>query len=238
MLQRVVSSWGKLFGFGDSSLAVEEDRRHWGRIPCDVETTCTPVGPAAVERSPARVRNVSRGGISLEVSRSFQPGELLSVALPGGHDAENTCELLACVIRCWAEEGGHQIACTFATQLSDDELVRFGQRNLRPAAPEQRASLRFPCLAQAAFSVVGAPEEEAPSPAIVVNASASGIALEVSAPRTVGELVSIDLWRGKDRPVVTTLASVVRSTVERDGRRIAGCSFINELSEEQVRRLL
>jgi hypothetical protein len=248
MLLRAFSSWGKLFGRGESSLTAQEERRVWGRIRCDVETTCS-LARAAAERLPARVRNVSRGGINLEMSRSFQPGELVSIAVPASGDAE-TSEVLACVIRCEApglrvglvsdaEDSRHQLACNFATQLSDADLMRFGGLKAPPATNDQRASVRFPCPAQAVFTLVSTPEEEeVPSSAVVLNVSASGIALRVPGPRTVGELLNIELRCGEDQPVVTTLASIVRTTVERDGQRLVGCSFINELSEEQVRRLL
>jgi hypothetical protein len=97
--------------------------------------------------------------------------------------------------------------------------------------------VRFPCPAQAVFTVVGA-EPTSPSQGLVLNISAGGIAMQVLMPRMVGELLSIELWRGEDRPVVHTLASVVRTTLERGGQRIVGCNFIHELTEEQVRRLL
>jgi hypothetical protein len=237
MLMRVFSSWGKLFGLGTAFPKVEEERRAWGRIPCNVETTCAAAKSGPSRRVPARVRNVSRTGINLELPIAYEPGEMLSVLLPGG-DADEACELLACVTRCEsAAEGAHKTACTFATHLTNDEMSRFGGLKSQESDSDQRVWARFPCPAQAVFKVVGE-EETAHSQGLVLNISASGIAMQVLTPRMVGELLSIELWRGEDRQVVNTLASIVRTTVERDGQRIVGCNFIHELTEEQVRRLL
>jgi hypothetical protein len=180
------------------------------------------------------VRNISRGGINLVLSRSFRPGELLSVALPG--NGEDT-EVLACVMRCDEVAGAWQLGCTFATQLSDDDLRRFGARAARTSPPDQRTWERFPCQAQAAFTVVRS-KEPAARPVSVVNISAGGIALQVTSPLSIGELLSVELRRSEGQPVLTTLASVVRTTTERTGGHIVGCNFIHHLPEEQIRQLL
>jgi hypothetical protein len=236
MLTRVFASCGKLLGIGAAPTTVEEERRAWGRISSDVETTCSLAASASPERVTVRVRNISRGGINLDLAQAFHPGQLLRIMLPGGN-AEEVSELLACVVRCRSEGSRHHVACTFAAHLSDDELMRFGGLKSGPPAPDQRGSVRFPCPAQAVVTVVGAAEEQPPYPAVVLNISASGIALETPVPRLVGELLSIELGRGEDRAVVTTLASVVRTTVQH-GQSMAGCNFINELTEDQVRRLM
>jgi hypothetical protein len=72
----------------------------------------------------------------------------------------------------------------------------------------------------------------------VVNISVGGVALQVTTPVPVGALLTLQLRLGEGEPVITTLASVVRTTTERDGARLVGCTFIHELSEEQVRQLL
>src|SRR4051812_40250674 len=119
MWAKAISSWGRLLGLGRSGPAEEEERRLWGRVPCDVETTVQPAsgdpGPSQV----ARARNVSRGGISLAVANRFEPGALLSVALPVGDGTE----VLACVVRCDPLGAGRwELGCTFAAQLDDEDL--------------------------------------------------------------------------------------------------------------------
>jgi hypothetical protein len=180
--------------------------------------------------------NISRGGIALVVTDSFRPGELLSVALPGG--GEESSEVLACVERCDAADGGRwELGCTFATQLTDDDLVRFGARRERAVPPDKRVWVRFDCHARARYQVVRAAEPAPSRHAAVVNISAGGVALRVSDSLNVGELLSVDLFRD-DRQVLTTLASVVRTTVTAADERTVGCNFIRHLSEEQIEALI
>src|SRR5438045_1407087 len=100
MFERTMSFWKRLLGRqselrgGTAVQQAEEDRRVWVRFPADLETTVQPAGKAEVVRLAARVRNVSLGGVSLSVDRAFEPGDLLSVELPGATD-ESRCKLLA-----------------------------------------------------------------------------------------------------------------------------------------------
>jgi hypothetical protein len=235
MLSRAFSSWGRLLGLSPNDSTLEEDRRLWGRLPCDVKTTCQLASDHTSERLDASVRNVSCGGIHLELARSFEPGSLLSVSLPAcGVDAE----VLACVVRCMAgETGSWELGCTFASQLSDEDLQSFGARRERSAAPDQRAWVRYECHGRATYQVVRAAVSSASGPATVVNISASGIALQLEEPLHVGELLSLELSRD-GVTVLTTLASVVRAGAGPNASRLIGCNFIRELTEEQVLMLL
>ncbi len=236
MLSRALSYCGRALGLGRPAPPAEEERRLWGRFPCDVETTCRAAsGPAAGSAAmPARVRNISRGGIALVLGRAFEPGTLLSVSLPG----EPATEVLACVVRCEPRPGqAWDAGCTFATELSDQDLQLFGARREKAAASDQRGWVRFTCQARANYQVVRSPEPSGSRPADVLNISAGGIALEVSEELHVGDLLSLELSR-QDEVVLTTLASVVRTAAVPDGGRLVGCNFIRELAEEQVRTLL
>jgi hypothetical protein len=233
MLLRALSAWSKLLGFGRTDPA-DEERRLWGRISCDVETVCRPA--ALPERLPARVRNVSRNGISLTLGRAFQPGELLSVSLPGSEE-QDVSEVLACVVRCDLTSGVWHLGCTFSTHLGDDEVLRFSAPPALPLPAEQRAWARFPCQARAVVTPLRQGQAQASCPATVLNFSASGIALLAPLAWSVGDLLSIELRRGDGPALLTTLASVVRTT-ERNGDHLAGCNFIHELPDEQVRLLL
>ena len=183
------------------------------------------------------MRNISRGGINLVAGQPFEPGALLSIALPGTAGEESSEQGLVCVVRCSPSADRWQVGCTFATPLSDSDLMRFRSVEAAPLPSDHRAWVRFPCQAQAAFTVVGSADSAA-NPASVINISVNGIALESKVPLSVGTLLSIELRRGESQPVCTTLASVVRTTLERNGDRIAGCNFIRELAEEQVQLLL
>jgi hypothetical protein len=184
---------------------------------------------------PARVRNISRGGINLVLKRAFEPGTLLSVDLPG---SALTIEVLACVVRCEElEEESWELGCTFAAELSDEDLQLFGARREKPALPDQRGWVRYPCRAEATYQVVRTPEPSGQHAAEVLDISAGGIALQVSGGLAVGELLSLELRRD-GAVVLTTLASVVRTAISADGRLLAGCNFIRELEEEQIQGLL
>src|SRR4051812_35150764 len=113
-----VSSWGRLLGLGRGDVA-EEERRLWGRVNCDVQTTIQSANGDGGPALPARARNVSLGGINLSAGQAFEPGSLLSVALPVGGGTE----VLACVVRCEPLGAGQwELGCTFAAQLSEEDL--------------------------------------------------------------------------------------------------------------------
>jgi hypothetical protein len=244
MWTKTISRVGRLFGVSKAAEGAQrEERRTWGRVACDVETMVRPAGgepAAAASSSPARVRNVSLGGINLTAPVAFEPGALLSVALPvGGSETE----LLACVVRCEPVEGGGgkwELGCTFAARLSDEDLRELGARREKASAPDQRTWVRYPCQAAATFQVISAEAAAAAAAeavAAVLNVSASGIALQAEAALRVGDLLSLELRRD-GVVVVTTLASVVRTATAPDGARFVGCNFIRELADEQVIALL
>ncbi|MFO0844974.1 MAG: PilZ domain-containing protein [Gemmataceae bacterium] len=233
MLTRAISTWGRLFGAGPASQTDEERRAH-GRVECDLATTCHPAGRDH-EPVTVRVQNVSRNGVGLLSPRSFGCGELVSVSLPGGDD-EAATEVLACVVRCDpAGEGLWEVGCAFPAKLTDDDLRRLGARRELPLPLDQRGWERFDCRARVAYQVVGVPARWAG--AEVVNISCGGVALQVAEPLAVGDVLSVELRR-EGVPAVTALASVVRTAVERAGARLVGCTFIHELPEEQLAKLL
>src|SRR5688500_1109634 len=115
MLQ-ALASVGRLLGLGRTPSSGDEERRARGRGPCGVELTCHATS-GNTEPLAARARNISRGGIRMTLERAFQPGELISVVLPGSRHGE-TEEVLACVVRCEPRDGGaFEVGCTFAAQL-------------------------------------------------------------------------------------------------------------------------
>src|ERR1700757_4769355 len=103
MFARTVSFWKRLLGRHTPATAAaavqqgEEERRVWVRYPADLETTYRPAGHGDAAQLSARVRNISLGGVSLSVDRTFEPGDLLSVELPGATE-HSRCNILACVV--------------------------------------------------------------------------------------------------------------------------------------------
>jgi hypothetical protein len=99
------------------------DNRRWVRFPCNVETACSSLDATAGEQSPARVMDVSAGGLGLLLPCEFGVGTLLRLLLPiaAGHPGE---PLLLRVARAVTRpQGDWFLGCEFADHLSDDELA-------------------------------------------------------------------------------------------------------------------
>jgi len=101
--------------------AVGDDRR-WVRFPCNVETACYAADAAPGERSPARVVNISAGGMGLLLPCEFREGTLLKLDLEATA-ARAAGVLLLRVVRAIARPAGDWLlGCEFADPLRDEEL--------------------------------------------------------------------------------------------------------------------
>src|SRR5437016_2884438 len=132
MFERTKTFWRRLLGKPASKVGragqQAEERRAWIRLSADLETSYKPAAAQDGTRLSARVRNISLGGVNLVVGRAFQPGEMISVALPGASE-ESHCDVLACVVHCGEEQpGAWSLGCTFSRELSDEDLEAFGAR--------------------------------------------------------------------------------------------------------------
>jgi len=139
MFERTRSFWRRLLGqpgsAGTSAVATGEERRVWVRFPADLETSFIPAGSPGSSRFSARVRNISLGGINLLGDRPFQPGELLTVELPG---ATRRKPLPRTGLRGALRGGGPRrmvAGCTFSRELNDEDLESFGARRETHASP-------------------------------------------------------------------------------------------------------
>src|SRR5947209_3022972 len=137
MLDRFVSSLGRLVGRQPDEDALEEERRLWVRYPCNLETI-SELRSEKSERVSARVRNISRGGLRLVVDREVKTGGLLSVELPAG-EGQASSTVLAYVVHSTPQDGVWTLGCTFASELTDEDLRPFGAKRERAAVPDQRA---------------------------------------------------------------------------------------------------
>src|SRR5262245_3106366 len=152
MIQQLLSLCRRLVGKPSEMAAgerPEDERRVWVRYPSNAQTIVKPLNNGVDTRFSARVRNVSRGGVSLDVSQEFQPGDLVSIELPGATPTE-TDTVLACVIHVQpTAEQQWALGCTFSEELDEHELAAFGARKERPSNhdpdTENRAWKRFGC---------------------------------------------------------------------------------------------
>jgi hypothetical protein len=243
MFERTVSFWKRLLGRqaheqpGGRTAQAEEERRVWVRYPSDLETTYSPAGKGPSPQLSARVRNVSLGGVSLAVDRAFEPGELLSVELPGATE-ESRCTVLACVVHVSAA-GPREwlIGCTFARELGEEDLEKFGARRERHPPPDQRTWVRFSCDVKAVYQPVGGLPAGLKS-AKVLNLSASGVGLLVGEAVENGTLLSVELHAAHAPFTRTMLSCVVHVTAQPGGEWALGCNFIRSLSEEDLKALV
>jgi hypothetical protein len=215
-----------------------EERRVRVRYPSNAQTTFQARNGVPQPRDAARVRNISRSGISLVVGRRFEPGNMLSVDLPAP-DGRTTNTVLACVIHATPQgEGEWTVGCTFAQELSDGVLQAFGGQRRKPSAPDdQRSWVRFPCRVKATCQVVR-DIPEAPWAVEVLNISPSGIGLRVDRAIDNGTLLNLDLQHPAGQITTSMLACVVHVTDLGGGLRSLGCNFIRELSEDELQALL
>jgi hypothetical protein len=236
MFQRVLPSLGRLLGRKKRLVTRVEERRVWVRHPCRLETTVHAASDGDKAPLSARVRNVSRGGIMLVVNQPIAAGDLVSVEVPTDSEPSKGT-FLACVLHVHAEaENEWALSCSFAAELSDGELRQFGISSVTTGGEEQRALIRYPCRAQAAYEVVGCSAEH--GYASVVNVSVGGIGLSTIQPIAVGTLLNLDLRDSTDRVIATMLASVVSTRPGSEGEFLLGCNFLGELSEAQLRDLV
>jgi hypothetical protein len=240
MFEHLVTSLGRWVGLGQPAAADSskpDERRVWVRYPCDLEAASQLVNGHQQPHLSARVRDISRGGVQLVLPCRCEVGSLVSVDLPRPL-AEAGATVLACVVRVSELPGGEwSVGCTFASELTDEDLQPFGAKRLRPPPSDKRTWVRFPCRTQASFFLVRDPEEKERS-AQVVDVSTSGVGLRVSQPVVVGGLLSVDLHGPQGPEGVIMLASVVRVTPGPESDWTLGCNFIRELSDEELKGVL
>ena len=198
---------------------------------CDRAVFCRPVTLPESAPLEVRVRNISRAGVNLLVTRGFETGTLLSLELPGS-------TVLACVVQV-AQDGSGQwcLACTFVNQLTDGDLAPFGARVERPAQPDRRRWVRFSCDLEVTYRIIKATEGESQR-ARVIDISASGVGLRSPKQVEAGALLTLELQGTTSMPPFNILACVVRTRQHEDGSWTLGCNFIRELQEGELQALI
>lgn len=243
MFERTKSLWQRLIHgparerAGAGTTVDELDRRVFVRHPIDLPTTYQAGASVKSTRLPAQLRDISLGGVNLEVDRPFEPGELLSVELPG-LDEQTTTLALACVVHVNRLAGRRwSVGCTFSRELSEADLQAFGARKQPTEPDDPRTWQRFPGKLQATYQTVGT-AGSAPKMAQVFNISPCGVGLLVEESVENGTLLSVELRSADATAHRVMLACVVHVTSRADGRWALGCNFIRSLSEPDLRALL
>jgi hypothetical protein len=240
MFERATSFWQSLLGRNAEDLApVDAERRVWLRYSCELQTTVRPADAQPGTRLSAQVRDISRGGISLQTNHRFEIGSLLSVELPCAAEKWKTV-VLAYIVRGAAQAEGHwEYGCTFASELNEDDLAPFGAVRQKYEPPDQRNWVRFPCDLRATYQRVR-PIEPKPPPHVgeIVDISANGVGMIVAESIDVGTLLHLHLSTAAGDAALPMLISVVRQTTQPDGRWTLGCNFLRELGDDELRPFL
>jgi hypothetical protein len=105
-----------------------DEQRAFVRFPCDLEMTYRQHTDA--EALPVRILNLSASGAGLLVSQPFEPGTLLTIALP--RSGGPPLSALACVVSVQREDNGRWIlGCNFSQDLSETAISSIRGTELR-----------------------------------------------------------------------------------------------------------
>jgi hypothetical protein len=104
----------------------QAERRAWVRYATTLETICEPIAALTVDETecgwPARVRDLSAGGVGLSLERRFEPGTILLIELATGQDEPSFVAPVK-VIHATADGDGHWIlGCAFTRPLDEEQV--------------------------------------------------------------------------------------------------------------------
>lgn len=243
MFERTITFCRRMLGVEPSDHEfhfAQEERRQNERFPSDEVVTYSATLPSGAKKSEqaASVRNVSTGGIGLVVPEQLKHGELLSIQLPGKQNAAPVT-VLACVVHCRPiDKRTHSIGCTFARELTEEDLACFGASVAsRHEKEEQRSRPRTMVELAAGYEVIDDDANEV-CPAKVLNISTTGVGLSIGEPLPVGTLINLSLHHVEDHQAKNLLCCVVHASSADDGEYTIGCNFINELAESEFKSLI
>jgi PilZ domain len=212
-----------------------DDRRKHQRFATDIRTVCRPVHDGS--ELAARVSNVSRSGVNLLVDREVPQGTMIRIDLPTGDETQSTTTLLACIMNSREQDGTWSLGCMFSIELADDEMALFGGEKKRSDGSDKRMWVRSPTKYTAEYRVLPG-DSSGPSTADVVNISPTGLGMTLNKAIQPGGVLSIALPRNDGQGTMTMLACVVYLSQKGDDQWVAGCNFIRELNERELKQLL
>jgi hypothetical protein len=102
------------------------DCRVYERKSCELPTTCQPASLLAMKEPgwSATIRDISQGGVRIDVPRRFEKGTPLAIEMPG-NDAHETSVVFVNVVHIKRlEDRNWALGCRFVSELSEDELQR------------------------------------------------------------------------------------------------------------------
>jgi hypothetical protein len=98
--------------------------RAWERQSCDLPVACQPIGSSRSNELswPAKIRNISVGGVGLVIERRFEPGVILFLEItPPASGSKET--VMARVVHATAQAGNlWLLGCAFCSRLSPGKI--------------------------------------------------------------------------------------------------------------------
>jgi hypothetical protein len=229
--------WRRLRGQTGKDPEGQDNRRAYPRYPADVDADCEVVGGAVIKLR-VRVRNVSRGGINFVCDQKLEPGVLVRIDLPKtGSSSEAT--VLTCVMHSNLQpDGQYSVGCSFSDELGTAELHALGASKETAEEADKRAWKRFEAQGVAEYLLLP-PTGQPAKQAQIINISPTGIGLLVAEKVEPGTILDLLLKThdGK-RPSFDILACVVYMSPRDEEGWVAGCHFIRELEEADLKRLM
>lgn len=186
----------------------------------------------------ARVLNVSKDAINLITNRPVETGASLRLELPALAEGPGT-RVLAFVVRSRRTPKGRWIAeCWLPMPLYAADLECLGVQEMEALEGDRRTWPRWPCRGKAFFRPAGsaeAPEETAE----ITDLSFGGLRLAIATDRLdVGTGVQLGLSRAAPMRPLEILASVCHMRRQPGGGWSVGCTFIRELSWQELLSVL
>ncbi len=206
----------------DANLSTSGDEcRVTERFPCDVAASCQP--PSAWRSGgrewPARIRDLSTGGLCLVLGRRFEPGAGLAVEAPAVDDGSPSTLLVRVVNVRAVGPGSWALGCAFVSPLSEEELQGLvgGARQDDPPVVVAPSAAEKTFIADVTFR--GALPHGG-----VVERVIRKLYVKRPWPFAPGRTIGLRFHAFSNDPVVRVRVDACRAS---GGRRILECTFVD-----------
>lgn len=209
------------------------DRRLAVRHKSPALVTCR-AASAGLKRTLVRIENVSRTGVAIQLDRVLLPGTMAAFELVEP-DGRRTA-VLACARHAIESPAvGFLVGFSFSAELTFSALVGFGVPMTAPRPGDKRRWVRGSPSSERAVAQQMTGRQSGPHLVRVVDLSPAGIGLLSGVRLEPGTLLDLEILGRGEQPGIVILASVIYVT-ERDPESwLAGCVFIRELTDAELR---
>ena len=129
------------------------------------------------------------------------------------------------------------LSCCFVRELTDEDLKLYGASRVATDTADGRVWVRFPVSAETNFHAVMSGQHEKWK-ANILNISAGGVALLVDRSFDIGSLLNLEMRSSKRDASHCINARVIHCREQGDGHFLLGCTYVGELTSDEVESLL